>query len=113
MVIGIVPDRSKTETLLNNLSEADFKLKDVSVITRDVKARQSITDDAGPLKGIAPGELAATLAKLGMAKDEAQAYADAILQGWFLVAVAVPHEAAAAAAEMLRDASAEKVRTLG
>ena len=46
MLIAVLPNTSFTETLLNNLSEADFDLAQVSVVTRDPKVRDAMAEDA-------------------------------------------------------------------
>ncbi len=112
MVIGLVSDASKTETLLNNLAEADFKLSDVSVIMRDNKTRNAIAKDAGPLKGVAANTLAAKLTQNGLSKADAQAYSDAVAKGSILVAIAAPKESQQAAVEMLNDYAPQLVKVL-
>ncbi len=110
MLIAIFPDTSVVETLLNNLSEAEFDLTQVSVITRDLKLRDAIAQDAGPLKAIRPENLAARLAQAGLPQADAKPYADAIMQGKVLVAMAAPPESLAAAQEMLQDHSGQLIR---
>lgn len=112
MVIGIVLKSSTAETLLNNLSEADFDLKDVSVVMKDVKTRDAIAKDAGPFKGLALADLVNRLVQVGLSKPDAQKYADAIAQGKVLIAIATPRESESAAAEMLQDASAELIKAV-
>ncbi len=103
MVIGIVPDASKTETLLNNLSEADFKLSSVSVIMSDPKQRNAIASDAGPFKGTSAANLPNQLVKHGLSQSDANAYQDAIMKGGVFVAIASGKATDSAAADMLRD----------
>ncbi len=109
MVIGIVADASKAESLLDNLAEADFK--SVSVIMSNVAQRNAIAKDAGPLKGVTAATLPAALAKAGLSKADAQAYANAVAGGGVLVAIGTPSGSANAAQEMLQDVSAQMVRT--
>ncbi len=108
MVIGIVPDSSTAESLLNNLAEADFK--SVSVIMQDVAQRNAIAKDAGPLKGVTAATLAAALGRAGLSNADAQAYVQAVAQGKVLVAVRTPPGSQNAAQEMLQDVSAQMVR---
>ena len=110
LVIGIISKSSTAETLLNNLSEADFDLKDVSVMMRDQKARDAIAEDAGPFKGLALVDLVNRLVQVGLSKPDAQKYADAVAQGKVLIAIATPRESESAASEMLQDASAELIK---
>ncbi len=112
MVIGIIPSTSSVETLLNNLSEADFDLKDVSVILKDQKLRNKIAQDAGPFKGATAATLAARLTKLGLSKQDAQAYVDAVNNGEAFVAIAPPPESQQAAQEMLNDYQPQLVKVL-
>ncbi len=112
MIIGILPNTSSTETLLNNLSEADFDLKTVSVILKDVKLRNKIAKDAGPFKGVTVANLATKLTGRGVSPADVQAYVDAINNGQVFVAIAPPQGSEAAAQEMLADYNPTLVRTL-
>lgn len=103
MVIGILPKSSSIETLLNNLKEADFDLKNVSVIMADQKARNAVAKDAGPFKGIGPDKLPARLAQAGLSARDAAAIVAAVTKGQVLVAIATPRGTEKAAGEMLRD----------
>jgi hypothetical protein len=107
MILAIVPDSSKAESLLNNLSEADFDLKDVSVIMQDTVLRNKIAQDTGPLKGVLPAQLSSGLNKASIAKDAAQRCTDAVKQGKVVVAMQVDPKYEAAAREMFKDVSAE------
>lgn len=112
MILALVPNSSSVETLLNNLSEADFKLSDVSVILSDQKLQKAIADDAGPLKGVAPTSLAAKLIQDGVSKADAATYSNGVLQGKALIAMTPSKESQAAAIEMLKDASAELIKVV-
>jgi hypothetical protein len=112
MVIGVVPTTSHAETLLNNLQEADFKRGDVSVIMRDQKMRDTIANDAGPFKGVSLPQLPVRLSQAGLSNPEAKAYGDAVTQGGIFVAIRGPKPADPAAAEMLKDASANMIKVL-
>ena len=67
MIIGLLPDGVTTETFLNNLAEAEFNLRDVSVIRREVKSYAASGDEGGPLKATTLDELADRLAQAGLA----------------------------------------------
>ncbi len=110
MIVGILPNASTVETLLNNLSEADFKLSDVSVVMQDLKQRDAIAKDAGPLKGATPTNISNKLVQAGLSPQDAKVYTDAVAQGKVLVAMKVPPESAQAAKEMLQDASAQQIK---
>ncbi len=112
MVIGIVPNSSRAESLLNNLDEADFKPSTVSVVMNDVAQRNQIAKDTGPLKGVTLPKLSAKLVKLGLSSADAQAFTNAVQQGQVLVAIAAPQGSQQAAAEMLSDADATLTRTI-
>ncbi len=112
MVIGILAKSSTTETLLNNLAEADFDRNSISVIMKDQKLRDTIANDAGPFKGLAVNNLASALAQAGLSKQDVQTCSDAVAQGKVLIAIAAPHESEAAATEMLHDSSAEFIKVV-
>lgn len=110
MVIGLLPDAAATETLLNNLAEAEFNLADVSVVMRDVKQRTAIADDAGPLKGISWRELVNRLAEAGLGRAEAQQYAKAVEHGKVVVAIVATKKTEPIVREMLQDHAAQLIR---
>ncbi len=102
LILAVVSP-SSLETLLNNLSEADFDPNSISVILSDTAARDRITRDAGPLKGVAPANLAARLARRGVAANDVQAVVDAVNHGQAAVAMTPPSASVNAAVEMLKD----------
>ena len=110
MILAILPDSSSTESLLNNLSEADFDLNDVSVILQDAHLRAKIAKDVGPLQGITPAHLADALQKAGIPQENAKQCHDAITNGKVLVAMKVDPKYAQAAREMFADYSAEIIK---
>ncbi len=112
MIIGIIPQVSSIETLLNNLSEADFNLGDVSVILQDQKQRDALAGDAGPLKGVSPQDLAAKLTQLRLSKQDAKTYSNAVAKNQALVAMNVPQGSEDAAVEMLKDYSAQTIKVV-
>ncbi len=107
MIVAILPDASKAETLLNNLSEADFDLNDVSVILHDPATRNKIAHDAGPLRGVLPDQLASALGKAGVSTAQARQCADAVVHGKAVIAMKVDPKYEASAREMFQDMSAE------
>ena len=110
MILAILPDAMKAETLLNNLSEADFDLNDVSVIMQDATMRNKIAQDAGPLKGIGVAQLSTALHDAGASQEQVQRCLDAIGKGKALVAMKVNPKYEPAAREMFQDQSAELIR---
>ncbi len=110
MILGVLSNASTTETLLNNLAEADFDLSNVSVIMRDLKQRNAIAQDGGPLKGASLSNISDRLIQAGLSSQEARLYRDAVAQGKVLIAMMVLPESQQAAKEMLQDYSAELIR---
>ncbi len=110
MIIGIVPDASTAEILLNNLSEADFNLHDVSLIMRDQKLRDKIIKASGPLKGVNYSQVYTRLVKAGLSGEDARVYQDALAKGKVLVAMNISPDVIDAAKEMFSDHSAEFIK---
>ncbi len=110
MILGVLSNISSTETLLNNLVEADFDLSNVSVVMRDLKQRNAIAQDSGPLKGTNLSNISDRLIQAGLSSHDARLYRDAVAQGKVLIAMTVPSESQQAAKEMLQDYSAELIR---
>jgi len=110
IVIGVLPDAAASETLLNNLAEAEFDLADVSVLLRDVKQRAAIADDAGPLRGTDWRELTRRLVEAGLTPSEAQPYVEAVEHGQVLIAIATSTKIEPVARELLRDHAAQLIR---
>ncbi len=110
MIIGLLPDAAATETLLNNLAEAEFDLRSVSVVMRDPKRRAALTHEAGPLQGIGVDELAHHLAQAGLSPHQADACAAAVQHDKVLVAIDVPVALVPIAREMLGDHAAQFIQ---
>jgi hypothetical protein len=110
MIVGILPNASSAEILLNNLAEADFSLEEVSVIMRDLEQRKAIAPDRGPLKGATVSNVADRLAQAGLSEQDARLCRNAVAQGKVLIAMTVPPEAQKAAKEMLQDHAAEFIK---
>lgn len=105
MVIGIIPDPASVQTLLNNLHEAGYADRDVSILMRDPGVCKS-----GPFKGMGSGQLPSKLAHAGLPAQEASVYADAVGKGKAFVAIRAEKAGEKAAAEMLGDYAPEMVR---
>ncbi len=112
MIVAILPNSSAAESLLNNLSEADFDLSDVSLVMRDEKTRNKITKDTGPLKGVHYNQVSARLQKVGLNAQDAQAYQDAVAQGKVLAVMKTAPDTADAAKEMFSDQSGENIQEI-
>ena len=110
MIWAILPDGSKTESLLNNLYEADFNLNDVSVIIQDIILRNKIAKDLGPLKGVGLNDLEKTLVKLGLTKEGAVGCHQAVVDGKVLVVMSVDEKIAPAALDMFQDYPAQLIK---
>ena len=110
MLIGIISDASHAEILLNNLSEADFNLADVSILMSDIKQRNLIAKDKGPMKGWDAGNLIANLVKKGLPSPKAEYCAQAIKQGKVLFAMKITPDLRSAASEMIKDNSGEIIQ---
>jgi hypothetical protein len=109
MIWAILPDASSTEILLNNLSEADFDLNEISVVMSDVTQRDKIAKDLGPLKGVGLKKLEKELINLGMSKEGTGTCLEAIASGKVLVVMNVVDEYLPAAVEMFKDHSAQLI----
>jgi hypothetical protein len=112
MIVGIFSDASSAEILLNNLSEADFNLADVSIIMGDQELRDKIAKDAGPLEGIRFDQISTRLVQAGLSAQEAQAYHNAVAQGKVLAAMNIASDLVEAAKEMFSDQSGEFIREI-
>jgi hypothetical protein len=110
MIWAILPDVSSTETLLNNLSEADFNLNEISVIMQDLGQRNAIAKDLGPLKGVDLKKLEKASIKLNLSKESIASCREAIIIGKVLVVMNVADEFRPAALEMFQDHSAQLIQ---
>lgn len=112
LIVGIFPDASTAEILLNNLSEADFNLDDVSLLMRDQMLRDKVAKDAGPMKGIHYNQISARLVQAGLSAKDARAYQDAVAQGKVLAIMKTAPNVVAAAKEMFADQSGESIKEI-
>ena len=110
MILAILKNTSNVETLLNNLSEADFDLADVSIVMSDMKKANAFKQNKGPLSGIKPKGVEEALIKLGISKKEAKTCQDAVTNGSVLVVMKVADEYSQAAEEMFQDHSAQLIK---
>jgi hypothetical protein len=110
MILAILQDASTAEILLNNLSEADFNLEDVSVLMADANLRNAIANDAGPLQGLEFGNAVEGLTSLGVSKENAVLCREAMDKGQVLVVMDVADEFSQIAEEMFQDHSAQLIK---
>lgn len=103
MILAVLPTTANVESLLNNLSEADFDLNSVSVILQDLSLRDKIANDAGPFKGVTAAALPARLARAGLSKQAMPPFLAAIEKGQAFVALDPPAGTEQAALEMFKD----------
>ena len=109
MILGIIPDVFAAEILLNNLSEADFNLGDVSLIMRDQALRDKIAKDMGPLKGVRYDQISTWLVQAGLSAPDAQTYQDAVAQGKVLAVMDAASDLVEIVREMFTDQSGESI----
>jgi hypothetical protein len=112
MIVGIFPDASSAEILLNNLSEADFNLADVSIVMRDQELRDKIAKDTGPLKSVSFDLISASLIQAGLSAQEALAYQNSVAQGKVLAVMNIAPDLVEAAKEMFSDQSGESIKEI-
>lgn len=102
IVLGIIPV-ADAETAINNLSEADYDEKDISLVMRDVKTARLIIDDYGPLNNTNPSNIGAKLTELGVSKDSQKSYSEALENGKALLAISCTKENVNTTKSMLAD----------
>jgi hypothetical protein len=112
MIIALLSDSSKVETLLNNLSEADFDLSGVSVILANAKVQHALAREAGPFARTRPTGLGSKLVRKGVSSAEARAYVEAVRKGKAFVAIECPKEFESRALEMVKDYAPQRLKVL-
>jgi hypothetical protein len=110
MILAILTDPSQAEGLLNNLSEADFDLNDISVIMKDIDLRNKIAGDVGPMQGVQAAQLPSALRKAGALQEHVQRCTDAVAHGKAVIAMKVDPKYEAAARQMFQDVLAEIIK---
>lgn len=110
MILAILKNISSAETLLNNLSEADFDLNEVSIIWSGSEKGNALGQDAGPLKGIKPKGVGEALIGLGVSQEGAKICQDAVINKNILLVMNVAEEYRPAAEETLRDHESQIVK---
>ncbi|MGI8419212.1 MAG: hypothetical protein ACR2LN_01055 [Candidatus Levyibacteriota bacterium] len=102
IVLGVIAS-SSAETAINNLTEADFDEKNISLVMKDEQSARKIIDAYGPLKDTSVSTLPQALQRLGMQKAQSDHIIQAVVAGKALIAIQTPQEAVDAAKEMLND----------
>ncbi|MGH2461000.1 MAG: hypothetical protein ACRDIY_19255 [Chloroflexota bacterium] len=114
LVIGLFDSAANAALCLDNLAEADFRPGVTSLVMKTRADAEAIADLTGPLTGLSAGDVSERLASLGVSASDADRYARGVLAGGALIAVdAEDADAARSAAEMLGDAKARLIRTVG
>lgn len=96
-------ENKSIEVALNNLDEADFNLKDISVVMKDEKASRLVSDDVGPLKGVTKDTIKKKLKILGVSSDDINTYMIHIQNNEVLIAIEVTEDLVDNAKAMLED----------
>lgn len=109
MVLALIPD-SAVDTFLNNMSEADFDQKYISVITKSPSNRSGLSSDQGPLQGDSMDGLLAKLKSFGLSDSDSEYFNKYIGDGYSLVAV--DHYSASLVTPMLNDYQPKIIRTI-
>lgn len=112
VVVGLFARDSDAEIALNNLDEAEFPARSISLLASDPARAAVLTLVKGPWSGVAPAALATRLQRAGMAREDCQAFIARIDGGAAGIAVRVSRDTAAVAAEILTDQKADAVQTL-
>jgi hypothetical protein len=110
MILAFFDDPLSVETLLNNLSEADFNLDDVSVVTSDGETANAFAQNAGPLNGVKPERVHEALIEMGISEEGAKSCQDAVSNRSVLLAMNVAEEYRQAAEEIFQDHLAQLIK---
>ncbi|HZQ36220.1 MAG TPA: hypothetical protein VFD32_09825 [Dehalococcoidia bacterium] len=111
-VIGLLPNDSDAEIALNNLAEADFAARQISVLTTDPLRTAALTDTPGSWGQQTPDAAVERMRSLGVAEADRAAFRSGLDGGGVLIVIRTRRDTAAAAEEMLRDQQASLVRSV-
>ncbi len=109
MFIALIANSLSAETLLNNLSEADFNLDDVSIVMQNHKEQLALLKEGGPLKGARLWGLVYRLKRAGYSQTDIDLCTNNLKAGKVLVAMEVTTDLEAAAKEMFLDQQAQMI----
>lgn len=112
-VIGLLPTDSDAEIELNNLAEADFATRQISVLTTDPLRTAALTDTPGSWGQLTPDAAIERMRSLGVADADCEAFRTGLNGGGVLIVIRTQRNTTAAAEEMLRDQKASLVRSVG
>lgn len=111
MVIGLFAKPSDAEGCLTNVTEADFKPKDISVIAQEKDILDALGEFSGSLSGSTFDELPEKFASLGLSKQQYTVYLEKINKGYILIGISTRDDTTILAKEMLQDAHAENIQS--
>jgi hypothetical protein len=112
LVIGILPTPGDVALCLDNLAEAEYSPKDISLVMRSRQDVEKLAAVSGALTGLALGALPVRLSELGLSSQEVAGYQNSVLSGGAIVAVEAPTGSEDAAAEIIADAHGRDIRVL-
>ncbi len=90
-------------TALDNLEEAEFDKKKISVIANDQSSAQHIADPAGPFKGKSVDDIQKALEKAALPISTINLYHDQMAKGMIFLAISVKELSIKTAQEILAD----------
>ncbi len=113
LVFGLLPTDSDAEIALNNLAEADYATRQISVLTSDPLRTAALTDTPGSWGRQTPDAAAERMRALGMVDADREAFRSGLNGGGVLIVVRTSRDTADSAAELLRDQKATLVKLVG
>ncbi len=112
MVLGIFDTISHAETALNNLIEAEFEPKDISVVTNNPSQTKLLGDFSGRIMKQSSGKLTQQLKKCGISEQDAKEYNTYVNNGGILITIEGSKESEDVASEMLKDHQAQYIKIM-
>lgn len=113
MIIGIFTQVDDAEICLNNLAEADFQPKNISVVMKDPEEAKKISDTSGEFTELSTDELIDRLIKLGLSKKNAKRYKDTLEGGGVFIAVSTANKnEEKAVKEILKDQNGKLIKKI-
>ncbi len=109
-VFGLLPSDSDAEIALNNLAEAGYATRQISVLTSDPLRTAALTDTPGSWGRQTPDAAVERMRAIGMADADREAFRSGLNGGGVLIVVRASRDTAASAAESLRDQKATLVQ---
>ncbi len=106
IILGVISGID-AQAAIDNIIEAGFDEKNISLVMADDQQARMILDDGGPVKGTRMINLLRSLTQLKIVNGED--YQKLLVKGNALLAIATPDESANAAKEMLSDYYAQLV----